>query len=292
MKMRRLGKSGLNVSAIGFGGMPLSIKSDRPSDEQAVRVIHAAVDCGINFIDTADAYCQNAAEAGHNERLIGRAIAELPPHVRDTIIVATKGGLIRPEGRWERDGTPAHLRAACEASLKALRTDRIRLYQYHRIDPKVPVAESMGELTRLQREGKIEFIGVSNFSIIEMQQARGAADFVSVQNEYSRKHRAPETDGTLRYALDNDLAFLPWSPLNGIGAAATLGRDDPLVESVAAGHGVSPQQVALAWLLHKGPHVIPIPGASRESSIRDSARAADLVLRQEEIHALDRAGKR
>jgi len=287
MQMRQLGKTELQVSCIGLGGMPLSINDDRPFEADAVKVIHRAIDCGVNFIDTADAYCIDDSETGHNERLIGKALSELPASKRQDIYVATKCGLVRPGRRWEPDGSPGHLREACEASLKNLRTDRITLYQLHRIDPKVPLAQSMNCLKKLQDEGKIRFIGVSNFSVLELQQAESVASIVSVQNQYSRRHRQPETDGVLQYSQQRGMAFLPWSPLNGIRGSKSLGAFEPLLESIAVAHNCSPQRVVLAWLLSKGPNVIPIPGASRIQSVEDSARAGDLKLRQEEIAALD-----
>lgn len=264
----------------------MSVPAARPAEADAIRVIHHAIDCGITLIDTADSYCLDASEAGHNERLIGKALAELPTAKRNAVVVATKGGLVRPGGRWEHDGSPKHLRAVCEASLKNLRTDIITLYQYHRIDSKVPLAESMGCLKQLQKEGKIRFIGVSNFSVLELEAAEAEAEIVSVQNQYSRKHRQPEQDGVLEYARARNLAFLAWSPLNGIGGSKDLGAFEPLLESIAASHHVSIYQVVLAWLLSKGPQVIPIPGASRKESIEDSAKACQLKLRPEELEAL------
>ncbi len=287
MHTRQLGKTGLTVSCIGLGAMPMSVPAKRPTEADAIGVIHHAIDCGVTFIDTADSYCLDDSEPGHNERLIGKALAELPPAKRDGLVVATKGGLVRPGGRWERNGSPEHLRAVCEASLKNLRTECITLYQYHRIDPNYPLAESLGCLKQMQQEGKIRFIGVSNFSVMELEAAEAVADIVSVQNEYSRKHRQPETDGVLQYAQAKNLAFLAWSPLNGMGGAKTLGHFEPLLESIAAAHHVSIYQVVLAWLLSKGPQVIPLPGASRTQSIEDSAQACLLKLRPEEIEALN-----
>jgi aryl-alcohol dehydrogenase-like predicted oxidoreductase len=287
MHTRQMGKTDLHVSCIGLGGMPLSINDDRPIEPEAIKVIHHAIDCGINFIDTADAYCLDDTETGHNERLIGKALAELPASKRHNVYVATKGGLVRPGRRWEPNGSPKHLREACEASLKNLHTDRITLYQFHRIDPKVPLTESIGCLKKLQQEGKIRFIGVSNFAVMELQQAQSIAEIVSVQNQYSRKHREPEKDGVLEYALQRKMAFLAWSPLNGIKGAKLLGSHEPLLESIAVSHHCSPQRVVLAWLLSRGPHVIPIPSTSRMQSIEDSARAADLKLHHEEIEALN-----
>lgn len=299
MHTRILGKTGVAVSAIGLGAMPLSVPDKRPDEDQAIAVIHHAIACGITFIDTADAYCLDDTETGHNERLIGKALRQLPAGRRQQIFVATKGGLIRPQRRWDRDGSPRHLRAACEASLQALGVDRIDLYQYHRIDPAVPLSESLGCLKELQQQGKIRFLGVSNFGIADLDAARNIVDIVSLQNEYSRRHRLPEmvppgrpprpepdTIGTLEYARKHQLSFLPWSPLNGIGQAKSLGATDAAVAGIAAARSISPQQIVLAWLLAQGPQVIPIPGASRKSSISDSVQAADLKLTAAELSAL------
>ncbi|MDA8376744.1 MAG: aldo/keto reductase [Planctomycetia bacterium] len=289
MYTRQLGKSGLMVSCIGLGAMPLSVPARRPTEAEAIGVLHHAIDCGITLIDTADSYCLDDSEPGHNERLIGKALAELPASRRDGIVISTKGGLVRPGGRWERDGSPQHLRKVCEASLKNLRLNAIHLYQYHRIDPKYPLAESLGCLEQMRKEGKIRHIGVSNFSVMELEAAEAVVDIVSVQNEYSRQHRQPETDGVLQYAQRRNLAFLAWSPLNGIGGAKALGTFEPLLARIAASHHVSVYQVVLAWLLTRGPQVIPIPGASRTKSIEDSAQAAQLQLKAEELAELNRA---
>ena len=287
MKYREFGSTGRRVSAIGLGAMPVSVTANRPDESQAIAVIHHAVDCGITLIDTADSYCLDSSEVGHNERVVGKAVSQLPPAVRDELLVATKGGLIRPQGRWERLGTREHLRRACEHSLAALGVERIDLYQYHAIDPNVPLAESIGELKLLADEGKIAHIGVSNHSVSELDQARAIVPVVSIQNQYSRQQRAPETDGTLAASQARGVAFIAWSPLNGMGGAKTLGRGQRAVRAVAKEHGVSVQQVVLAWLVSKGPMVFPIPGASRKRTIEDSARAADLVLSDDQIRRLD-----
>lgn len=289
MQSRSLGSSGLTVSAIGMGAMPLSIGPNRPTEVDAIAVIHHAVACGVTLIDTADSYCIDDSEVGHNERLIGRALAGLDPSTRDRILVATKGGCLRPGGRWETDGRPEHLRLVCEQSLENLRVDRIDLYQLHAPDPGVPLAQSLGALKRLKDEGKIAHVGVSNFTADQIDQAQRIVEIVSVQNRFSPACRDPERDGTLAATQQRGLAFLPWSPLTGMRGAKTLGEHQPIVQSIAADHGVSTHQVALAWLLAKGPMVIPIPGASRTSTIEDSAKAADLVLSAEELRLLDEA---
>jgi aryl-alcohol dehydrogenase-like predicted oxidoreductase len=272
---------GTDVFPIGLGAMPMSLEG-RPDEERSIRSIHAALDAGATLIDTADAYCIDDRETGHNERLIAKALRGR----RDGVIVATKGGHTRPGGDWAVDGSPAHLRAACEASLEALETDRIDLYQYHRPDPEVPYAESIGALKELQDEGKIRWIGISNASVEQIEEARGIAEIVSVQNQLSLEFTSPITQGEVEVCERHGIAFLPWSPLGGIGSAAeAAGAHDPVREAAEA-HGVSPQQVALAWLLALSPVVIPIPGASRPETIQDSLRAADLELSRDELDAI------
>jgi aryl-alcohol dehydrogenase-like predicted oxidoreductase len=277
---RKLGDA--DVFPIGLGGMPMSL-SGRPSEEQALATIHAALDAGVNLIDTADAYSAGAEDFGHNERLIAKALDGR----RDGVIIATKGGHTRtPDGGWEKDGSPEHLKRACEASLKALGTDRIDLYQYHRPDPNVPYAESIGALKELQDEGKVRWIGISNADTDQIEEARSIVDIVSVQNQLSLEYGSPIDKGEVDLCERNGIAFLPWSPFGGISKAAdSPGTHDP-VRAAAEAHGVSPQQVVLAWLLALSPIMIPIPGASRPESITDSAKAVGLELTHEELQAI------
>jgi aryl-alcohol dehydrogenase-like predicted oxidoreductase len=272
-----------DVFPIGLGGMPMSL-SGRPEESQSIRTIHAALDAGVNLIDTADAYSKDHTDIGHNERLIAKALRGR----RDGVIVATKGGHTRNGEAWELDGTPEHLRAACEASLRALETDRIDLYQYHRPDPDVPYAESIGALKELQDEGKVRWIGISNATTDQIEEARGIVELVSVQNQLSLEYRGPLEKGEVELCEQHGIAFLPWSPLGGIGKADGASRHHP-VSSAAEAHGVSPQQVALAWLLALSPVMIPIPGASRPETITDSLQAAELELSPDEIDAISQA---
>jgi aryl-alcohol dehydrogenase-like predicted oxidoreductase len=287
MRTRSLG--GLTVSAIGLGGMPMSIEG-RPEEQRSIDTIHAALDAGVTLIDTADAYHLKPGEAGHNERLIARALATYDGDTSD-VLVATKGGHIRPgDGSWTVDGSPAHLREAAEASLKALGVDAIGLYQFHRPDPKVPYEESIGALKDLLDAGKIRLAGISNATIDQIDTARrilGDGHLASVQNQFSPAFRSSEAE--LRHCADLGIAFLPWSPLGGIGRAGDLGAEHSAVQEIADTHGVSPQQVTLAWMLALAPVVIPIPGASRPASITDSAQAAGLVLTGAEVERLSAA---
>jgi len=279
-KTRKLGDA--DVFPIGLGGMPMSL-SGRPPEKRSIRTIHAALDAGINLIDTADAYSADASDVGHNERLIAKALKGR----RDGVIIATKGGHTRTaDGGWELDGRPEYIKRACEASLKALDTDRIDLYQYHRPDPDVPYAETIGAFKELQDEGKIRWVGVSNANIDQIEETRAIVELVAVQNQLSLEYPFPVDKGEVELCERHGIAFLPWSPLGGISRAPdAAGAHDP-VREVADAHGVSPQQVALAWLLSLSPAMIPIPGASRPESIADSAKAVELELSHEELQAI------
>ena len=282
---RRIGD--LAVHPIGLGAMPLSAEG-RPSRERAVRTIHAALDAGVRLIDTADAYGLDAADAGHGETLIADALAAWSGDAGE-VLVATKGGHTRgPGADWGLDGSREHLRAACEASLRRLRVEAIGLFQHHRPDPAVPYAETLGALAELRAEGKIRLAGVSNADPAQIRAAREIAGAVAVQNELSPAFRSSEPEVDLCAQLD--LAFLPWSPLGGIGKATGLADRFAAFGDVARERGVSPQRVCLAWLLAKGPTVIPIPGASRPETIVDSAQAPELRLSAEEIARLDGYG--
>jgi aryl-alcohol dehydrogenase-like predicted oxidoreductase len=281
---RRIGD--VEVSAIGLGGMPLSIEG-RPDEARAIRTIHAALDLGVTLIDTADAYHLRAGEVGHNERLIARALREWSGD-SDAILLATKGGHLRPgDGTWYVDGRPEHLRAACEASLRALGVERIGLYQFHRPDPKVPYAESVGTLRELQDEGKIRLAGISNGDPGQIDEARGLIELVSVQNQFSPRFRSSLPE--LRRCDELGVAFLAWSPLGGISSAGELGSRHEAFAQVARERGVSPQRVTLAWELAQSPVVIPIPGSTRPETIADSFAAIELELTADELARLDAA---
>ncbi len=272
MKTRRIGDR--TVSAIGLGGMPLSLPRERrPTRPEALRTLQAALDAGVTLIDTADAYCAGPGELGHNEELVAQAVRG-----RDDVLVATKGGHTRPtDDDWALDGSRAHLRAACEGSLRRLGVDTIGLYQFHRPDPRVPWAESIGALEELRQEGKIARVGISNADPAQIREAAAITPLAAVQNELSLRFRTSEPEVALCAELG--IAFLPWSPLGGIGRNLTDGAP----AEIARDHGVSPQQVVLAWLLSLADVVVPIPGASRPESVQDSAAAADLALAPEEL---------
>ncbi|HEX6878387.1 MAG TPA: aldo/keto reductase [Nocardioidaceae bacterium] len=283
MDQRRIGDR--TVGAIGLGGMPMSVRQ-RNDEELAVRTIHAALDAGVTLIDTADAYSVDEESFGHNEELIARALASYGSGAGD-VLVATKGGHTRRGAAWELDGSPEYLRKACEESLRRLGVDAIGLYQHHRPDPEVDYAETLGGLKDLLDDGLVVRAGISNADPAQILLAREILGdgLASVQNEFSPRFRSSQPELDLCTALG--IAFLPWSPLGGMRQAAELGdRFAPFTE-VGAKYDVSAQQVALAWELARSPVVIPIPGASRVESVRDSVAAADLTLEPDDLARLD-----
>ncbi|MFC8504570.1 aldo/keto reductase [Pedococcus sp. NPDC057267] len=287
MQQRVLGD--LKVSAIGLGGMPMSIEG-RPDRERSVATIHAALDAGVTLIDTADAYHRDAGEVGHNESLIAQALKSWGGDT-SSVVVATKGGHLRPgDGSWTVNGDPAYLKQAARDSATRLGVEAIGLYQFHRPDPKVPYAESVGALAELLDEGVIARAGISNATVAQIDEANEVLGgrLVSVQNQFSPKFLSSRDE--LDHCAELGIAFLPWSPLGGISNASELGSRHAAFAEVAKAHDVSPQQVALAWELSLSEVVLPIPGASRPTSIQDSVKAADLVLTTDELERLTTAG--
>jgi len=274
------------VSALGLGGMPMSIEG-RPDRDRSIATIHASLDAGVTFIDTADAYHLHADDIGHNETLIAQALHSWGGD-GDTVLVATKSGHKRPgDGSWTQDGRPEYLVAAAKASATRLGVESIGLHQFHRPDPDVPYAESVGALVQLLDEGVIQMAGVSNADPDQIREAQEVLDgrLVSVQNQFSPSFRSSEAE--LRLCDELGLAFLPWSPLGGITKAADLTPGLAAFAEVAEAHGVTPQQVTIAWLLARSPHVIPIPGSSRPETARASAEAVSLELTVDEVARLD-----
>ncbi|GAA4516502.1 aldo/keto reductase [Nonomuraea ferruginea] len=281
MQTRTIGNR--RVSAIGLGAMPMSVAGHMPDEDQSVRTLLAALDAGLTLIDTADAYTPSHDDPGHNERLVARALSLWSGDAGD-VLVATKGGHVRtPGGGWDVDGRPEYLKRACDRSLKALGVESIGLYQHHRPDPKVPYEDTIGALKDLHDAGKIELAGISNANPEQIRLARAILGdrLASVQNQYSPRFRSSEPE--IDVCAELGLAFLPWSPLGGIGRTGEL-RD--AFAEIGEARGVSPQRVCLAWELARSPVVIPIPGASRPESIRDSAAAATLELTEEELARL------
>jgi len=265
----------LTVHRLGFGAMRLTGKGvwgppENPAEARAL--LRRAVELGVEFIDTADSYGPEVSE-----RLIGDSLTPYLP----ALVIATKGGLVRGgPGQWSPDGRPEHLRKALEGSLKRLRLDRIDLYQLHRIDPKVPMSESLGTLADLQREGKIRHLGVSNFSVNELRKARELVEVVSVQNRYSVVDR--QSDDVVDECARLGVAFIPWFPLGAGDLSA-----GKAVETVAARRGLTAHQVALAWLLQRADNVLPIPGTSSVQHLEENLAAAQVVLTAEDVKELN-----
>jgi aryl-alcohol dehydrogenase-like predicted oxidoreductase len=282
VEQRRIGHR--TVSAIGLGAMPLSTKEPRPSPAEAETVVHAALDAGVTLIDTADAYAADESEFGHNETLVASALRSYGR--TDDVLVATKGGHTRRAREWELDGSPAYLRRACEASLRRLHVEAIGLYQYHRPDPATPWEESMGALRSLFDDGLVQMVGVSNANVEQIDTARAIIGdaLVSVQNQFSPGYRSSASE--LAHCAALGIAWIPWSPFGGVGAAGSLDATAPAFAEVASELGVSVYQVTLAWHLAQADVVVPIPGATRPSSIQDSAAATHLQLTDAQLTRL------
>jgi aryl-alcohol dehydrogenase-like predicted oxidoreductase len=283
MQTTNLNDTGETIPLIGFGGMPLSIQG-RPSEEEGQRVLHAAIDAGMTLIDTADVYCLDDRDIGHNERLIASALQQRDD--RDTIHVATKAGLRRPRGAWTNDGSPQHIREACEQSLRSLETERIWLYQFHAPDPKVPLEKSVEAFAELHREGKFLHFGLSNVSVEELDIASRILPVVSVQNRLNPYFR--ESLRVAKECARRKITFLAYSPLGGGRLTKKLPQFDVLIE-LAQKHDRSVHAIVLAWVRAQGETVVPIPAARSIAHVLDSAGAADLVLSEDELRAIDEA---
>jgi aryl-alcohol dehydrogenase-like predicted oxidoreductase len=276
----------MRLSAVGLGAMPLAI-AGRPGEQDAIRVVHAALDAGIDWIDTADAYCLDSSEVGYGERIVARALREWSGP-RDGVRVATKGGIVRPGGQWIPDGRPKHLKAACEASLKNLGVSSLSLYQLHCPDRRVSFAESVGAIAELKKEGKVQHVGLSNVDVPRIREARGIVDIAGVQNRCNVFDRGSFADGVVDLCEQEDIAFIAYSPVGGHRGHARVASDAALA-AVAARRGLTAYQVALAWLLARSPAMVVIPGASRVESARSSAAAGEVVLSDSDREELDRA---
>jgi len=268
----------LTVNRLGFGAMRIAggehVWGEPTDGAEARRVLRRAVELGVNFIDTADAYGPEI-----NERLICEA---LHPYPRG-LVIATKGGIVRPSApEWVANGRPEHLRAACEGSLRRLKLECIDLYQLHTPDENVPLEDSMGALAELQKEGKIRHIGVSNVQLDELTRARSVARIVSVQNRYNFAQR--KSADVLDACTRNGLVFIPWAPIGGSAQAVTHGKSD--LDALASAHGVSVVQIAIAWLLAKSPTILPIPGTSSVAHLEEDISAASIRLNAAEISAI------
>ena len=272
-----------STAMIGLGCMRLSTVAPR-DPERAVAVIHAALDAGATLLDTADAYCLDDTETGHNERLITSALRDWAGD-RSRIEVATKGGMVRPNGEWVPDGRARHLRAACEASLQALGVDAIDLYQLHVVDPRTPLATSVRALAALQREGKIRHVGLSNVNVSQIEAARAIVDINAVQVSLSVLDDENLRNGVVKHCCDRGIRLIAYRPLGG-RRTERLTRDAVLSE-IAARHGASAQEIALRWLLDLHPLIVPIPGATRVVTAQSIARVLALELTDADREQLD-----
>ena len=266
----------LTVNRLGFGAMRITgpgIWGDPPSRDQAIATLRRVVELGINFIDTADSYGPAVSET-----LIAEALHPYP----DDLVIATKGGLIRPgPNRWEADGHPAHLREACEGSLRRLGLEQIPLYQLHRPDPAVPLAESIGAIAELKSEGKIRHVGISNVSECQLREAQQIVPIVSVQNRYNAADRRSES--LIDLCEQEQLVFLPWAPVQE-------SDKNPAVVAAARRHGVTQHQVVLAWMLAMSPQILPIPGTGSVGHAEENITAASLELTPDEVEAIGKGG--
>ncbi|WP_329252419.1 aldo/keto reductase [Streptomyces sp. NBC_01478] len=268
----------LPVNRLGYGTMQLTgpgVWGDPKDPEEAVRVLRRAAELGVNFFDTADSYGPFVSE-----QLIRKALHPYSQH----LVIATKGGLSRsgPDD-WRALGRPEYLRQQTELSLRHLGVERIDLYQLHRVDPKVPLADQVGELLLLQQEGKIRHIGLSEVTVEQIEEARKIADIVSVQNLYNLADRGAED--VLEYAERENLGFIPWFPM----ATGRLARPGGPLDTLAKEHAASPSQLALAWLLRRSPVMLPIPGTSRVAHLEENTRAAQVTLTDAQFQALSQA---
>lgn len=281
---REINGTGIRVTAIGLGAMPLSIQG-RPDENQAFEVIQTFLEGGGDFIDTANVYCLDDSDIGHNERLIARALDRFGK--RDEVVVATKGGLRRPQGHWVTNGDPAFLRKSCEQSLRDLKAERIVLYQLHAIDSNVGLMPSLEMLIRLREEGKIAHIGLSNVDLDSLRTTLTHTPIVSVQNRCNPFEQRDFQNGLIDYCGANGITYIPHSPVGGHTGHARL-QQSALFGRLAEKYEASRYCIALAWFLAKGRHVLPIPGASRPASIADSLRALTLSLDEDDVRAIDR----
>jgi pyridoxine 4-dehydrogenase len=270
----------LKVHRLGFGAMRVTgegVWGDPKNPKEARAVLKRVPELGINFIDTADSYGPETSE---------RLLAEVLKPYRKGLVIATKGGLTRPgPGAWEPVGRAPYIQQCVEMSLRRLKVERIDLWQLHRFDPQTPMAETLGALKKMQKEGKIRHIGLSEVGVKEIKQARKIVDVVSVQNLYNLSDRKHED--VVDYCTEEKLAFIPWFPM----AAGDLAKKGGVLDQAAKKHGASVSQLALAWLLHRSPVILPIPGTSSVKHLEENTAAASLKLSEAEWKEIEKAAK-
>ena len=292
MHFKTLSNTGIRISAIGLGAMPLSLDR-RPPEDKAIAVIHRSLDLGVNLIDTADSYCIDENDKHHNEKLIAKALLAYTGnfggsvHSVQDVVVATKGGLLRPNGDWTVHGEPSHIRRTIKESFEALGGFYpIPLWQLHAVDPKYSIESTFVPIREAVDMGLIKHVGVSNFSVEQIERAMKIVPIVSVQNQHNPWHRNPEYDGVLDFCEKKNLIFLPWSPVGGGYRYKQLLKIAPLTD-MAKAKSCSVYSLILTWLRQKSPCVVPIPGASHVSSIEDSVSSLNVTLTKEEMKHID-----
>lgn len=290
MEMKKLGNTSVTISELCLGAMGLSLIT-RPSESQAIETIHRALDLGINVIDTADSYCQDESDKHHNERLIHKALQQ---YNSDTshILVATKGGYIRPQGEWVFSGSPEHLRQTIRESFEALGGEKpIDIWQHHRPDPNYTIEQSLTPVKEAVAEGIIRFVGLSNYSVEEIKRARELVEVVVIQHQLNPWYRHHEFDGVLNYSQQENLTFLASSPFGGIQGVRRTSTIEKLsiFTEIAKAKGITVYSLMLAWLRSKSPLIVPITGASKPTSIEASVNALTIKLSTEEVSRLDRS---
>ena len=281
----------VELTRVALGCMPLSVGRGRERG-LANETVAAALDAGVNLLDTADAYAIDESEFGHNERLVAKALAAyqggggLRGGSSARPLVATKGGHVRHGYEWDLDGSPEHLKAACEASLERLGVESIDLYQLHWPDPETPFADSVGALRDLRDAGKVRHVGLSNVSVAQLEEAERIVPIAALQNQLSPAHTDPLRNGEVAACEERGIPFLAWSPLGGFERGGEEPGGIDAISAIAADRGVSPQRVALAWLLSLSPAIVPLVGASRPATIQDSVAALELRLADTELDRL------
>ena len=283
IKNRTLGSTSIEFFPIGLGAMPLSLEG-RPNEAQALEVFNTFVNGGGNFIDTANVYCVDDSDVGHNEQLVAKALTKFAN--TNDIFVATKGGLRRSKGDWKVDASPEWLRKSCEKSLQDLNSDSMFLYQLHAPDPDILLTDSIGELAKLKDEGKIQHIGLSNVTVEHIELALSVTHIMSVQNRCNLFERQSFKNGVVDFCENNNITLIAHSPVGGHYQHVHR-SENALLKKLANKYDVSAYQIMIAWLLHKSSSILPIPGASKVSSIKDSIQAINVELNKEDMQILE-----
>lgn len=287
MYYKQLSNTGVKISSIGLGAMPLSLDG-RPTEDQSIKIIHYALDSGVILIDTADSYCIDDSDFHHNEKLIAKALKlyKGPANI-DDVIIATKGGLVRPDGDWVVNGNPDRIRKTIRESFEALGGNKpIPLWQLHAIDPKYNLESTLEPVKQAVDQGLIRFVGVSNFNVEQIARAQKVLPIVSVQNQFNPWFKLSEKNGVLDYCDKNNIIFLPWSPVGGSYRHKQLLTIKPLTE-MASNKNCTVYSLVLAWIMHKSKCIVPIPGATRIESIQNSIGSIEVKLTPDEIKLID-----